>query len=197
MVMSVSGGRLAITTSAVATNLATISRPSGLGGSRVIPSLPRLTWRYMAPTPSGVTGVTQRSSPPSMRSTRMTSAPRSRSSAPQYGPAMNLPKSITRTPSSTPMAAPFVRYGTSVRHCADGSLRPSVAHRAGSSLRPSVASARVRLVAGASLAAAPGGGVPAGAIHGVADVLRFTDEVRASAGAGVRLHVEVVPGEYH
>src|SRR2546423_2708276 len=54
----------------------------------------------MAPMPSSVTGVTQRSSPPSSRSTRMTSAPRSASNAPQYGPAMNRPKSTTRIPSS-------------------------------------------------------------------------------------------------
>ena len=94
-----------MTTSAVPTSLRTISRPSGLSGFRVRQRLLRLTCRNIAPMPSSVTGVTQRSSPPSMRSTRMTSAPRSPSSAPHHGPAMYRPKSMTRTPSSTPAMA--------------------------------------------------------------------------------------------
>src|SRR5215471_5115864 len=106
MLRSVSAGKLAITTSAVLMSRAATSRPSGFDTSSVMPRLPRLTWRYMAPTPSDVTGVIHRSSPPSTRSTRITSAPRSASNAPQYGPAMYRPKSTTRVPSSTPMDRP-------------------------------------------------------------------------------------------
>src|SRR3954447_1026251 len=113
-----------MTTSAVAISLAASSRPSGEVTSSVMPRLPRLHWRYIAPMPSEVTGVIQRSSPPSTRSTRMTSAPRSASSAPQYGPAMYRPKSTTRVPSSTPTTGPpFVRwsaYGTRGRRPAVG-----------------------------------------------------------------------------
>jgi len=84
-------------------NLAATSRPSGFTTSSVMPRLPRLHCRNIAPTPSEVTGVIHRSSPPSTRSTRITSAPRSPSNAPQYGPAMYRPKSTTRVPSSTPI----------------------------------------------------------------------------------------------
>ncbi len=87
-VRSTSGGRLATTTSAVATSLRTISRPSGQAGSSVIARLLRFITTYIAPTPSAPTGATHRSSPPPIRSIRMTSAPRSASSAAQYGPAM-------------------------------------------------------------------------------------------------------------
>ena len=85
---STSGGRLATTTSAVATSFLTTSRPSGAAGSSVIARLFRFMTRNMAPTPSAPTGATQRSSPPPRRSMRITSAPRSASSAAQYGPAM-------------------------------------------------------------------------------------------------------------
>src|SRR5207244_3784327 len=103
---STSGGRLATTTSAVATSLRTISRPSGHAGSSVMARLLRFMTRYSAPTPSGATGATQRSSPPPRRSMRITSAPRSARSAAQYGPAMYRPKSRTRVPVRTPSRCP-------------------------------------------------------------------------------------------
>src|SRR5438874_2702117 len=56
---STSGGRLATTTSAVATSFRTISRPLGDDGSRVIARLLRFMTRYIAPTPSSPTGATQ------------------------------------------------------------------------------------------------------------------------------------------
>jgi hypothetical protein len=80
---STSGGRFATTTSAVATSFCTISRPCGCAGSSVMPRLFRFIARYSAPAPSAATGATQRSSPPSRRSMRTTSAPRSASSAAQ------------------------------------------------------------------------------------------------------------------
>jgi hypothetical protein len=86
---------LATTTSAVATSFRTISRPFGAAGSNVIPSLLRFIARNIAPPPvngsvagPAPTGIMPRSSPPPIRSMRITSAPRSPSSAAQNGPAM-------------------------------------------------------------------------------------------------------------
>src|SRR6266576_2607262 len=76
-----SGGRFATTTSAVATSFLTISRPSGEDGSSVMPRLLRFMVTYSAPIPSSLIGATHRSSPPPIRSMRITSAPRSAWSA--------------------------------------------------------------------------------------------------------------------
>src|SRR5262245_30242714 len=112
---STSGGRLATTTSAVATSFFTISRPFGDDGSSVIARLLRFMTRNIAPTPSSPTGATQRTSPPPSRSMRMTSAPRSASSAAQYGPAMYRPKSSTRMPARTSGIA-LVEHQDGARH---------------------------------------------------------------------------------
>src|SRR5262249_4394105 len=109
-----SGGRFATTTSAVATSFLTISRPSDEDGSSVMPRLLRFIVTYIAPIPSSLIGATQRSSPPPMRSMRITSAPRSARSAAQYGPAMYRPKSSTRMPSSTLVMAAAVYRGRDV-----------------------------------------------------------------------------------
>src|SRR5437764_4017265 len=101
-----SGGRFATTTSALATGVLTTSRPSTEDGSSVMPRLLRFMTTYIAPIRSSVIGATQRSSPPPIRSMRITSAPRSASSAAQYGPAMYRPKSSTRMPSRTFVIAP-------------------------------------------------------------------------------------------
>jgi hypothetical protein len=55
-----------------------------------MPSLLRFIARNIAPPPSGPapTGIMPRSSPPPIRSMRITSAPKSPSSAAQNGPAM-------------------------------------------------------------------------------------------------------------
>ena len=88
MASRVAGGRLATTTSAVATSWRTISRPSGFMGLSVRPSLLRPSWRKSEPSPAGEMGVRKRSSLPPTFSTRMTSAPRSPSRVAQKGPAM-------------------------------------------------------------------------------------------------------------
>src|SRR5580704_9398701 len=81
-----------------------ISRPRGPDGSSVRLRLLRFICKNRAPSrgsPSGVRprGMSVRSSRPSRFSIRMTSAPRSPSSAAQNGPAMYRPKSATRRPS--------------------------------------------------------------------------------------------------
>ncbi len=114
------GGRLATTTSAVPTSARTISRPSPHMGSRVRERLLRAICRYRAPSPFSPTGSTPRSSPPSRRSMRITSAPMSASMAAQYGPAIYRPKSSTRTPFSNPFMPAHPGDGVRERPAASG-----------------------------------------------------------------------------
>src|SRR3954447_22019456 len=70
------------------------------------------------------------------------------------GSSLALPSPPHHAPARQPAPSMAPWSGLATANCADGSLRPSMA------------SARVRLVAGASLAAAPCPCAPAGAIHG-------------------------------
>ena len=82
---------LATTMSAPATSCRVISAPSSVVESRVSERLLRLHWRNVPPSPPSVTACTQRSSPPSRFSTRITSAPMSARMALHHGAAMNRP----------------------------------------------------------------------------------------------------------
>ena len=82
---------LAMTTSAPATSRRVISAPSGVVESSVRERLLRLHWRKVPPSPPSVTACTQRSSPPSRFSTRITSAPMSARMALHQGAAMKRP----------------------------------------------------------------------------------------------------------
>src|SRR5919204_3909361 len=89
-----------MSTSALAVRRRTIATPSGSLRLTAIPRLLRLLTRYPADSPSLCGGHVRDSSPTPGSSTLMTSAPRSPSSAPQYGPASTRERSTTRTPSS-------------------------------------------------------------------------------------------------
>src|SRR6185503_7411409 len=95
-------GRFATTMSALPTSRVITSDACGWPRSRVIPRLLRLQLRNNPPSPLSVTGPSLRSSPPSRRSTRITSAPKSANNIAQYGPARKRPKSMTRIPSRGP-----------------------------------------------------------------------------------------------
>ena len=68
-----------------------ISAPSGVVESSVSDRLFRLHCRKVPPSPPSVTDCTQRSSPPSRFSTRITSAPMSARMALHHGAAMKRP----------------------------------------------------------------------------------------------------------
>src|SRR5437879_6326273 len=86
-------------TSAFAASRRTRATPSGSFRLTAMPRLLRLLTRYPADSPSLCGGHVRDSPPTPGSSTLITSAPRSPSSAPQYGPASTRERSTTRMPS--------------------------------------------------------------------------------------------------
>src|SRR5713101_1694623 len=84
----------------------TTSAASGALRSSVMPRLLRLKSRYAAASPSLWGGQVRDSSPATVSSTLMTSAPRSARRAPHQGPAMTRERSSTRTPARAKVAMP-------------------------------------------------------------------------------------------
>src|SRR5260221_9470404 len=85
------------------------SRPAGDAILQVTLFLPRLYAMNHDGRSSGPAFDSRNGSPTPGISILMTSAPRSASSIPAYGPLMNEPSSTTRTPASGPVIGPMIR----------------------------------------------------------------------------------------